>query len=369
MHTNDAPSDDTTILIMDSAADISCVGQNFEILFYTGETTTLGVAVAAFNSQTYDIVSAATVVENSTSSQSYMIVINQVAYIPDANQHESLLHTDQARYHNVIVNDLGKYFRDSIGTPGKQSIKVDGFEIPLLHDGSKYFLKIRKPTSLDWKQLPIVELTSPVPWKENQKYARRMRESKHLSPTEIQEWNERLRHLSLDNTKRTLEVTTQLISIIESETRATPRRHLKSRLSGLRPRRLSKRFHSDTFFASEYSAQGNICAQVFVGEHSGYTVTIPIKSKGQVHIALQDFIRYVGAPSTFLVDGAPEENKGEWLNTCRTYCIPLHNTEPGYQNQNRAERRIIKHRAMLLMSLHIVLLNVIGTMLLNMLQN
>jgi hypothetical protein len=161
--------------------------------------------------------------------------------------------------------------------------------------------------------------------------------------------------LNLNATKHTLAATTQVINSVEEETRATPRRHLKSRLPALRPKWLNERFHSDTFFASEHSAQGNnSCAQIFVEEQSGYTVVIPLKSKGQAHVALQGFIQYVGAPQSVIVDGAPEENKGEWLNTCRTFCIPLHNTEPGYQNQNWAERRIgdIKHRTILLMSLH-----------------
>ncbi len=81
-----------------------------------------------------------------------------------------------------------------------------------------------------------------------------------------------------------------MIGAVEAETRATPRKHLKTRLPGFRPRRLHEGFHSDTFFTSERSARGNTCAQVFVGEDSGYTVTIPLKNKGQAHLALQDFI-------------------------------------------------------------------------------
>ncbi len=70
--------------------------------------------------------------------------------------------------------------------------------------------------------------------------------------------------------------------------------------------------------------------------------------------SLQDFIRFIGAPSFILVDSAPEENKGEWLNICRTYCIPQHTSEPEYQNQKWAKRRIgdVKRRASILMSLH-----------------
>ncbi len=354
MYTDTAPKHDMSILIMDSAADASMVGKGFEILFYTGEKMTVCGAMASLDSKVYEIVTAATVVQSPQSTQEYIVIINQAAYVPDQNQFESLLHTDQARYHNVIINDLSKFLRDGNGNIGKQSIEADGFEIPLQHDGSKYFLSIRPPKSSDWNDLPIIELTSPIPWEYQERQIRRTRKNREIPLQEIQEWSERLGHLNTNATKRTLDATTQMIGDVEAESRITPRKHLKTRLPGLRPRRLSEGFHSDTFFAVERSARGNTCAQVFVGERSGYTVVIPLKTKGQAYIALQDFIRYIGAPSFILVDSAPEENKGEWLSTCRTYCIPQHATEPEYQNQNRAERRIgdIKRRASLLMSLH-----------------
>jgi hypothetical protein len=354
MSTDEMPSQDTPVLIMDSAADMSCIGREFEILFYTGETINLSGAMANMSGNTYEVVTAAAVVEDQRSSQKYIVIINQAAYIPDRSQYESLLHTDQARYHNVVVNDLSKFFRDSNGNPGKQSIEVEGFEIPLRHDGSKYFLNVRAPTSSDWNELPIIELTSPMPWKKTMIYNRRTKKDKTISPKELEEWSERLGHLNLVATEHTLKASTQLITSVEAETRTTPRRHLKSRLPMLRPRRLIEGFHSDTFFAVERSARGNTCAQVFVGAQSGYTIIIPLKNKGVAYTALQDFIRYIGAPSFIAVDGAPEENKGEWLNICRSFCIPLHTTEPGYQNQNRAECRIgeIKRWASVLMSLH-----------------
>lgn len=46
-------------------------------------------------------------------------------------------------------------------------------------------------------------------------------------------------------------------------------------------------------------------------EDCKYTEVIPMKGKGQVPLALQDFIRYTGAPPFILVDGTPEENKGK----------------------------------------------------------
>jgi hypothetical protein len=203
MHTDEKPSANMPILIMDNATDISMVGRNFEILFYTGERTTLWGAMAALDGCNYDIVTTATIAQNPVSTQEYILVINQAAYVPDLHQHECLLHTDQARHHNIIINDLGKFFRDGFGNPGKQSIEVDGFQIPLQHDGSKYFLTIWTPTMSDWDELPIVELTSPIPWCNTIGQIWRMRENREVPLEIIQEWSERLGHLNTHATKHT----------------------------------------------------------------------------------------------------------------------------------------------------------------------
>lgn len=102
-------------------------------------------------SVTYDIMTAAAVVESPITMQQYIIIINKAASIP------FLLPTDQARYHNVIMNGLNKFYRDSNGN-------LDGFKIPIQHDGSKHFLNIKKPTKVDREVLPIIELTSPILW-------------------------------------------------------------------------------------------------------------------------------------------------------------------------------------------------------------
>jgi hypothetical protein len=49
--------------------------------------------------------------------------------------------------YNGIINNLIK-LRDSNRSQGKQSIGIDGFEIPLHHDGLKYFTIIRTQVSL-----------------------------------------------------------------------------------------------------------------------------------------------------------------------------------------------------------------------------
>jgi hypothetical protein len=164
MYTDKVPNSDTEILIMDGVADISCVGKGFSILFLTGEKTTIGVARAKSEASTFDIVTAATVIIDPTTSLNVILIINQAVYIPDMEQNASLLHMDQARNHNVIINDLAKCYYDSEGKPGRQLIEVDGRTIPLRHDGLKYFLQIREPREEDWDLCQIVELTSTESW-------------------------------------------------------------------------------------------------------------------------------------------------------------------------------------------------------------
>jgi hypothetical protein len=144
---------------MDSAVDVSCVGKGFHILFYSGEMISLGVSFANLSLRTLQIVTAATVVTDQRISTPTIVIINQAACIPDMDQFESLLHTDQAHHHNVIINDLAYCYFDSYGKSGRQSIKADGSIIPLRHDGIKYFLSIREPTASDWDFCNIIELT------------------------------------------------------------------------------------------------------------------------------------------------------------------------------------------------------------------
>jgi hypothetical protein len=90
MYTHDTPHEEENILIIDSTADISCVGQGFTVLFHSGERMTLSTAIASAPSNTFDIVTAAAVVIDPSSSREIIIIINQAVFIPDLKQHESL---------------------------------------------------------------------------------------------------------------------------------------------------------------------------------------------------------------------------------------------------------------------------------------
>jgi hypothetical protein len=97
--------------------------------------TKIELALANSKESEFDVVTAAAVVIDPTTSRNILIIVNQAAYIPDLAQHESLLHSDQARNHCVFVNDLAKCFCNPEGKPGRLDIGADGCIIPLKHDG------------------------------------------------------------------------------------------------------------------------------------------------------------------------------------------------------------------------------------------
>ena len=74
--------------------------------------------------------SAVAVVEDETSDQLIVVVVNQAAYNRDLMQYNSLLHTDQPRLHGV-KNDLASCFKDGHENAGKQSMETEGRAIPI----------------------------------------------------------------------------------------------------------------------------------------------------------------------------------------------------------------------------------------------
>mmetsp|Transcript_11803 Transcript_11803/g.17014 ORF Transcript_11803/g.17014 Transcript_11803/m.17014 type:complete len:115 (-) Transcript_11803:29-373(-) len=114
MFSDPVPSASENILIVDCAADQSCIGQGFKILYHTGEEINLNGAIAGMQGGIFPIVCAAAVVIDPSTSQEYIIIINQAAYNPALAQNESLLHSDQARFHGVKVNDLANCYIDRL---------------------------------------------------------------------------------------------------------------------------------------------------------------------------------------------------------------------------------------------------------------
>ena len=63
-------------------------------------------------------------------------------------------------------------------------------------------------------------------------------------------------------------------------------------------------------------------------------------SESQMSQTLQDFIRRHGAPDVLMSDNAKTQIGKKVTEILRNYHIADHQSEPYYQNQNSAERRI-----------------------------
>src|SRR5688500_695290 len=112
------------------------------------------------------------------------------------------------------------------------------------------------------------------------------------------------------------------------------------RILPLHPRQIEGRTDSDTFFSTIKSIRGFSCIQIFYSLQAHYLYIKCLKKESQSHEAFQDFIRYVGAPTTLLTDNSKTQTGKKWTKTCRQYAIAQRNTVPHNQHQNQVERKI-----------------------------
>ena len=285
-----------------------------------------------------------------------------------------------------------------INRPKQQHIQTpDGYVIPLnVHHGLIY-MPMTKPTDLELHTLTQVFMTADQPW---DPYVYDNIGHTYLPPREIEEktdddtWeltnsyeaNEMACliacksevHVSLPRNilpkipnfeklrpvfawiptariKDTLKHTTQWY---KAEGRLPMRRHFKSRFPGANVARREETVATDTIFSDTPAMDDCIAGhggctmmQFFCGTTSEFTAAYPMSSEQQVHSALQDFIRYYGAPRNLFSDNAKAQISKQVQDILRHFNIAHYRSEPHQQNQNPAERRIQdikKHTNMLL---------------------
>ena len=123
------------------------------------------------------------------------------------------------------------------------------------------------------------------------------------------------------------------------------RMHYKSRFPALNVTRFRETYATDTFFSSEKALGGFMCAQLYVGKTSTFTVIYGMKSETQMPETLQDFIRQFGAPTGLYSDNAKVETGKAIKEILRHYAIKDMQSEAYHQHQNYAERRIQEVKA------------------------
>ena len=112
--------------------------------------------------------------------------------------------------------------------------------------------------------------------------------------------------------KSTLKATTQ--DFIRGAIHPIGRRFCTKNLM-LRYNRLSCKMYSDTFFSGNPSILGNKCGQLFVTDF-GYLKFVPMKTKSEAGIALQEMIQEVRILTQIHIDGAKELTSAKWKEIC-----------------------------------------------------
>ena len=95
----------------------------------------------------------------------------------------------------------------------------------------------------------------------------------------------------------------------------------------------------DTFFATKKarkSTRGHSCCQLFVTD-KGYVKVIPMRSKGDVSVAVKQFAKEVGAPDAFICDAAGENKSDDLRKFCSEIGTTLRWIEEGTPWANKAE--------------------------------
>ena len=239
------PSSSDSIFIVDSGCD-QCVlsAQSIRVTHKSGIFFNLfGALHGMQSSKGLKLIDACTLVTLKSGAK-FIMHVNQGLLDLNPLQMESLLQPYQARAHGVIIDDVCIRHKGVDGQLGTQCIYVDEHELPIRFDGLKQFLCISLPTDVDVLRYPSVVLTSPEPYKPQQR-----RCSRHVVPNQvnIEQWRKRLGYPTFDVTRKSLESTTQFVNSVEAETREYTRDHQASSLQMLRPLQINDTCFHDVF--------------------------------------------------------------------------------------------------------------------------
>ena len=145
--------------------------------------------------------------------------------------------------------------------------------------------------------------------------------------------------IDLATAKRTLKVTSQRLK--RSKHPSLHRRYgTNDRM--LRYKHIRQYFFMDTMFATKKSGKtlrGNTCLQLFVTD-KGFVHVVPMKTKGEVHLAMKEFFKRIGVPDAIVCDPAKEQILGDTKKLAREAGTVIRAIEPNTPWSNRAERYI-----------------------------
>ena len=336
---------------LDSHADVSCVGKHGRVLeVIEGQTS----VVRPFNNKYKPIHNVQTVnaafAIDTNNGETYILHLNQCLDFRSSME-DSILCTNQARFHGLLINDVPKQFDRS----SSHSIVIpseDNLEFPLKMNGPVSYISVRYPTDWDLDNFPHITLTNgDFEWNPDEIFninsvafsapyidpstshyenlvmvhgVRKLTDTKDLTP----EYLSRLWRITLEDAKNTIRATTQR-TIRKSEGmksrrfKTVPHHRIYKHLGN---HYLSK-FCSDTFVSKIPSLRGNKYVQLLVNR-ANFNRSYPMRSRAHAPQALDRFFHKVGLPSEILTDNAPEFVEGEWRALCLKYYVKQRFTEP-----------------------------------------
>jgi hypothetical protein len=358
------------IAFRDNAAVQCCLGDAFEIVHGSVRALDRSKCVSSYATKEVLFEHTASGISTVIDLQNNPICIIRVhrglILNGSGDSRESVLCEHQMISHGVTLSEGAT----SEARLRCQWIKQGEIELPIYPTGSEAgFLRLRNPTEKDKMSLPEIVLTSDDDYDPGEVFTKDLqrafaelqagldldsppetkvepkpkdrkgviRRSRHWTKEQLQVWGARLGYRGPDVVKKTFQSTTQLVPALVSENSDWPKQHQKVRLWPLRPRQLSERCYTDTMI---WSYQGKKrYGQLFLLNKSQFVYYVPMEKEGNAHIAYQQFITNVGAPTHFVADNAQAENNSEKVeNICLRYVIERRWTEAHKQNQNRAER-------------------------------
>lgn len=157
--------------------------------------------------------------------------------------------------------------------------------------------------------------------------------------------------ISAERIKATLAATTQFGRTV---VRFPFRMHFKTRFPAANVDRLNDAVATDTFFSDTPAVNDGIpghggctMAQIFCARTSQLGLAVPMRSEKDMPQTIHEWIRTYGAPNMLISDNAKVEIGRTVQDILRYYMIKDHQSEPQFQHQNYAERRIQELKRML----------------------
>ena len=148
--------------------------------------------------------------------------------------------------------------------------------------------------------------------------------------------------ISLQDADRTIKGTRQLCKHTNDPTLS---RQYTTNDRMLRYPRINEYFFMDVFFATTRnkrqkgigtSKRGNTCMALFVSD-KGFVYVVGMKDKSEVHQAIREFTKAVGAPDALITDPAGENTSDKVRQFCYQLGTTLKSIERGTQWANKAE--------------------------------